>query len=72
MTASHQIRNRVLVVDDANRLHFRTIEPLRLYQDEVLIQSGLKPGERVCISPLQTAIEGMPVNPVLEAPDFTG
>ena len=58
--------NRVLVVDDENRLHYRSIEPLRLYRDQVLIQSGLEPGERVCVSPLQTAIEGMPVNPVEE------
>lgn len=64
--------NRVLVVDAEDRLHFRTIEPLRLYQDEVLIRSGLKSGERVCISPLQTAIEGMPVNPVLESLNVTG
>jgi RND family efflux transporter MFP subunit len=58
--------NRVLVVDDENRLHYRDIEPLRLYRDQVLIQSGLETGERVCISPLQTAIEGMPVNPISE------
>ena len=58
--------NRVLVVDEDNRLHYRDIEPLRLYRDEVLIQSGLAPGERVCISPLQTAIDGMPVEPVEE------
>jgi multidrug efflux pump subunit AcrA (membrane-fusion protein) len=58
--------NRVLVVDEDNRLHFRDIEPLRLYRDQVLIQSGLETGERVCISPLQTAIEGMPVQPVSE------
>lgn len=58
--------NRVLVVDDENRLHYRSIEPLRLYRDQVLIQSGLERGERVCVSPLQTAIEGMPVNPVEE------
>ncbi|MDH3643186.1 MAG: efflux RND transporter periplasmic adaptor subunit, partial [Gammaproteobacteria bacterium] len=44
--------NRVLVVDEEDRLHFRTIEPLRLYQDEVLIKGGLERGERVCISPL--------------------
>jgi multidrug efflux pump subunit AcrA (membrane-fusion protein) len=56
--------NRVLVVDDENRIHYRDIEPLRLYRDQVLIQSGLETGERVCISPLQTAIEGMTVNPV--------
>ena len=58
--------NRVLVVDDDNRLHYRSIEPLRLYRDQVLIQSGLETGERVCISPLQTAIEGMPVNPITD------
>jgi RND family efflux transporter MFP subunit len=58
--------NRVLVVDDEDRLRYRQIDPLRLYQDQVLIQSGLAPGERVCVSPLQTAIEGMPVKPVLD------
>jgi RND family efflux transporter MFP subunit len=62
--------NRVLVVDDDNRLHFRTIEPLRLHQDEVLIKSGLQAGEMVCISPLQTAIENMPVNPILDVVDI--
>lgn len=58
--------NRVLVVDAENRLHYRDIDPLRLYRDEVLIRGGLAPGERVCISPLQTAIEGMPVEPIAE------
>ncbi|MCZ6620114.1 MAG: efflux RND transporter periplasmic adaptor subunit [Gammaproteobacteria bacterium] len=58
--------NRVLIVDNENKLHYRDIEPLRFYHDDVLIQSGLEKGERVCISPLQTAIEGMPVEPLLE------
>ncbi len=57
--------NQVLVVDDENRLRFRKIETLRLYQDDLLVQAGLEAGERVCISPLQTAIEGMVVNPVI-------
>jgi RND family efflux transporter MFP subunit len=56
--------NQVLVVDAENRLRFRDVIPLRLYRDEVLIQSGLEAGERVCISPIQTAIEGMLVDPV--------
>ncbi|MBH79847.1 MAG: hypothetical protein CMQ49_04970 [Gammaproteobacteria bacterium] len=71
--------NRLLVVDDDNKLRYRDIEPLRLYRDEVLIKSGLRAGERVCLSPLQTAIDGMPVNPVLDSsqgattdPDITG
>ncbi|MBR16589.1 MAG: efflux transporter periplasmic adaptor subunit, partial [Gammaproteobacteria bacterium] len=57
--------NQVLVVDDENRLRFRKIETLRLYQDDLLVRAGLEAGERVCISPLQTAIEGMVVNPVI-------
>ncbi len=57
--------NQVLVVDEENRLRFRKIETLRLYQDDLLVQAGLEAGERVCISPLQTAIEGMVVNPVI-------
>ncbi|MCY4565531.1 MAG: efflux RND transporter periplasmic adaptor subunit [Gammaproteobacteria bacterium] len=59
--------NRVLVVGDDNRLEFRDVEPLRLFQDDVLIRAGLSAGERVCISPMQTPIDGMLVNPVGEA-----
>ncbi|MDZ7826337.1 MAG: efflux RND transporter periplasmic adaptor subunit [Gammaproteobacteria bacterium] len=58
--------NRLLVVDDENRLYYRTIEPLRLYRDRVLIRAGLRSGERVCISPIQTVVEGMRVAPVAE------
>lgn len=61
--------NRVLVVDEANRLRYRDITPLRFYQNNVLIQDGLEAGERVCISPLQTAIEGMIVKPLLDPAD---
>ena len=56
--------NQVLVVDEEDRLRFRKIEPLRLYQNDLLVRAGLQAGERVCISPIQTAIEGMLVNPI--------
>jgi len=56
--------NQVLVVDKENRLRFRKIDTLRLYQDDLLIRSGLEAGERVCVSPIQTVIEGMKVNPI--------
>jgi RND family efflux transporter MFP subunit len=56
--------NRVLVVDADNRMRYRAVAPLRFHGDEVLIQSGLEAGERVCISPVQTVIDGMPVTPV--------
>jgi len=58
--------NRVLVVDDEDRLHYRTIEPLRLYRDRVLVRAGLRSGERVCVSPIQTVVEGKRVAPVAE------
>jgi hypothetical protein len=45
-------------------LRFRAIKPLRLYQDDVLIADGIEAGERICVSPLQTAIEGMSVVPI--------
>jgi RND family efflux transporter MFP subunit len=64
--------NQVLIVDAENRLRFRDVTPLRLYRDEVLIQSGLEAGERVCISPLQTAIDGMVVTPVEPDADVAG
>lgn len=59
--------NQVLVVDTENRLRFRDIQPLRLYKDNVLINAGLIPGERVCVSTVQTAIDGMAVNPVADS-----
>lgn len=64
--------NRVLVVDAEDRLRYRNIEPLRLYQDEVLVGAGLTSGDRVCISPIQTALEGMPVKPVSDPGTIAG
>ncbi len=58
--------NRVLVVGEDDRLSFRAIEPLRLYQDDVFVKAGLERGERVCVSPMQTPIEGMLVNPIVD------
>jgi len=58
--------NQVLIVDEDNRLHFRTVTILRLEHDEVLIESGLEDGEIVCLSPMQTVVEGMRVQPVFE------
>lgn len=61
--------NQVLIVDGENKIRFRTVTPLRLYQDSVLIADGLVEGDRVCVSTLQTAIEGMNVNPISENAD---
>lgn len=58
--------NQVLVVDKENRIRYRTIEMLRFDQGQVLISSGLKEGELVNISPIQTVIDGMIVKPLKE------
>jgi RND family efflux transporter MFP subunit len=60
-------QNQVLVVDDDNRLRFRDVTLLRFDQDNVVINGGLDAGEIVNLSPLQTVIEGMRVNPVAAA-----
>jgi multidrug efflux pump subunit AcrA (membrane-fusion protein) len=59
-------KNQVIVIDRDNRLHFRHVSILRLEHDEVLIDGGLEAGELVCVSPLQTVVEGMRVNPVMQ------
>jgi RND family efflux transporter MFP subunit len=64
--------NQVLIVDGENRLRYRDVDPLRLYQDEVLIRGGLTAGDRVCISPLQTVVDGMTVNPVAASTQTAG
>ena len=60
-------QTQVLVVSEDNRLHFRQVEILRFDQDNVIIQSGLQTGELVNISPIQVVVEGMRVNPIIEA-----
>ncbi|MEM1436084.1 MAG: efflux RND transporter periplasmic adaptor subunit [Pseudomonadota bacterium] len=58
---------QLLIIDPDDRLRFRPIEPLRIQDEELLVQSGLNPGDRVCISQIQTVVEGMSVLPLLEA-----
>ena len=58
--------DQVLVVDEDNRLRFRSVVILRLEREDVLISGGLSDGELVSISPLQTVVDGMLVQPVLE------
>ncbi|MCB1035565.1 MAG: efflux RND transporter periplasmic adaptor subunit [Acidobacteria bacterium] len=56
-------RDHVLVVEDG-RLVFRPVEVLQRTEAELLIRSGLADGERVCISPLETPVDGMAVRTV--------
>ena len=56
--------NLVYVVDAGGRLRFRTVDILRRERDAVLIRDGIADGERICMSPLEAAVDGMAVDTV--------
>lgn len=61
-------RDQVLVVDRPDgRLRFRTVTVLRTQGDQVVVAEGLADGEWVCVSPLDTAVDGMRVRTQVEA-----
>ena len=53
--------DRVLVVDAEDRLRFRDGRGAAARSDEVIVGGGLEAGERVCVSPLETVVDGMRV-----------
>ncbi|MGE0145605.1 MAG: efflux RND transporter periplasmic adaptor subunit [Planctomycetota bacterium] len=53
--------SRVYVIDQDNRLHFREVRVIHRAREHVVIADGLQAGERVCITPLDLATEGMGV-----------
>jgi RND family efflux transporter MFP subunit len=65
----HVIRKntQVLVAAPDDTLHIREVDILRLERDRVLIQGGLKAGEKVCVSPIQAVVDGMRIRIVNDA-----
>ena len=57
-------QDQVFIVDKDNRLRFRSVEVMRFEKDNVIISAGLEDGETVNISPIQTVIDGMQVEPI--------
>ncbi|MDE0129693.1 MAG: efflux RND transporter periplasmic adaptor subunit [Gammaproteobacteria bacterium] len=58
--------NQLLIVDENDRLRLRTVSVARIYGDDAYIDGGLEQGERVCISALQTVVDGMRVEVVMD------
>ncbi len=58
--------NQIVIVDREDRLHIREVDVLRIDGEDVLIRSRLAAGDRLCVSPLQVAIDGMQVLPVAD------
>jgi membrane fusion protein, multidrug efflux system len=59
--AALRLDQRLMVVDRDQRLRFREVEILRFEGESVVFGQGLEAGDRVCISPLEIAVEGMEV-----------
>lgn len=53
----------VWIVDDSNRLRIRHVEIIRRAPDEVLVSDGIKAGEKIILTNLSAAAEGMTLRP---------
>jgi RND family efflux transporter MFP subunit len=58
--------SRVFVVDSDDHLRFRDVTVLRFEGDRALVTAGVEAGERVCLSALETAVDGMTVRTVVD------
>lgn len=54
----------VWVTDVENRLRFRKVDVARVQGDTVVVEAGLKEGERVVITPLKAVTDGMTIRHV--------
>ena len=69
MSSPFPAQSKVLVVDKDNRIHYRNVNILRFENDNVIVSDGLESGDVVNISPLQTIVEDMLVNPIMYSGD---
>ena len=60
--------DRVWIVEDDGTLRVRPVTVLRRSGDEAVITGGLSKGESVCVSTLQTVVDGMPVRTAAAPP----
>jgi RND family efflux transporter MFP subunit len=65
--AALRASSKIFVVDDQDRLRYRTVTVAWRDRDHVLVTEGLDDGERVCVSPLAAPVDGMRVD-VLSGP----
>ncbi len=57
-------RDQVVVADAEDRLRIRSADVVRRGRDEVVLRSGIEPGDRVIVVPPEAAVDGMRVRPV--------
>jgi RND family efflux transporter MFP subunit len=59
-------QNTVYVIDEEERLRIRSVEILKRDRDSVIVRAGVEPGELICLSPMETVVDGMPVRTTAE------
>jgi multidrug efflux pump subunit AcrA (membrane-fusion protein) len=59
---------RVLVVSPDHRMHYRPVEVLRWERDVAIVGAGLRSGELICVSPIQSVVDGMRVRVASTSP----
>ncbi|MCP3870871.1 MAG: HlyD family efflux transporter periplasmic adaptor subunit [Gammaproteobacteria bacterium] len=64
--------DKVYLVDGQNRLEIRAVEPMLLQPGFVVLSKGLSGGERIVVSDLVPAIEGMLLEPTVDEPLLKG
>jgi RND family efflux transporter MFP subunit len=57
--------DKVYVINAENKLEIRTVNVLSTSEEQVLVSSGVEPGERVVTSTLPNAVDGMDVAPIV-------
>jgi len=53
--------DRVLVLDEENKAHYRKVKVVKKEKDNIFVSEGLESGERVVVSDVRLALEGMQV-----------
>jgi multidrug efflux pump subunit AcrA (membrane-fusion protein) len=51
----------VYVISPEGQLNIRPVDVLKRERERVLVKGGLESGELVCVSPMETVVEGMSV-----------
>ena len=59
--------DQILVVENGERLRFRTVDVLRADEERAIIASGLSTGEQICLSSLDAVVDGMRVRVLTES-----
>jgi RND family efflux transporter MFP subunit len=60
---------RVVLVGDEGRIELRNVEVVRIDGEDAIVVDGLEPGEKVCLSIVASAIEGMRVRVERPSPE---